>query len=103
MVPLGRKSKGSVDLKGWLHSPIQTQTSSAKRSVDSQWVCKPHQEPLPEGSFACTDSQKGSREGKGANLSSLFEQAIHSSKTKSEMAPNHGSQCSKQIFERKNI
>ena len=87
MVPPGRKSKGRVDLKGRLHSSIQTQTSSSKRSVDSQWVCKPRQEPLPEGSFACTDSQNGSRECEGSNLSSLFQQAIHSSKTKSEMGP----------------
>ena len=60
-------------------------------------------EPLPEGSFACTDSQKGSRESQGLNFSNLFEQTIYSSKTKSEMAPNPGSQCSKQVFERKNI
>ena len=102
MVSVGRKSKGSVDLKGRLHSTIQNQTSSNKGSVDSQWVCKPHQEPLPEGSFACTNSQKGSRESQGSNLSSLFQQTIHSSKTKSEMAPNPGPECSKQIFERKN-
>ena len=98
MVPPGRKSKGSVDLERRLHSPIQTQTTSGERSIDSQWVYKSAQEPLPEGSFARTDPQEGSREGKGSNLSNPFQQVIHSTKTKSEMASNLGSPCPKQIL-----
>ena len=96
MVRPGCKSKGSVDLKGRLHSTFQSQTSSSERSADSQWLCKPHQEP--EGSFACTDAQEGSREGEGSNLSSLLQQTLHSSKTKSKMTPNLQSQCSEQIL-----
>ena len=68
MVPPGHKSEGSVNIERWLHSPLQNQTSTGERPIDNQWVCKPPQEPLPEGGFACTDSQKGSREGKGSNL-----------------------------------
>ena len=83
LVPPGCKSKGSLDLEGRLHTPVQTQTSSSKGPVDSQWVCKPPQEPLPEGGFACTYSQKDSREGKGLNLSSLFQQTIYIIKAKS--------------------
>ena len=37
------------------------QTSSGARTSDNQRLCKPSQEPLPEGSFAGLDSQKGSR------------------------------------------
>ena len=101
--PPGPKPKGSLDVEGQLNSPFQTQTSSGKGPVGSQQVCKPPQEPLPEGDFACTDSQKGSREGKGSKLSSLLQQTTHSTKTKSEMTSNLGSRCSKQIFEHKNI
>ena len=61
MVPPRPKSKGSVDLEGRIHSPLQTQASSGKGPVESQWICKPPKEPLPEGGFACTDSHKGSR------------------------------------------
>ena len=63
-------------------STLQNQTSFSQRSVDSQWLCKPHQEPLPEGSFACTDTQKGSREGEGSNLSSFLQQTLCISQTK---------------------
>ena len=73
------------------------------RAVDNQWICKPHQELLPEGGFACTDHQESGREGKGSDLSSFLQQDIHCPQTKSEMAANLGPQCSKQIFERKNI
>ena len=52
LVPPGCKSKGSVHIEGRVHPPIQTQTSTGERSVDNQWVCKPLQEPLPEGRFA---------------------------------------------------
>ena len=79
---------------------IQNQTSSGERPLDSQWLCKPHQEPLPERGFAGLTAKGGSRDGEGSNISSL---TVHSSKTKSEMATNLGPQCSKQIFERKNI
>ena len=101
MVPPRCESKGTVHTERRVHSPIQTQTS--ERTSDSQWLCKPTQEPLPEGSFACPDSQEDSREGKGSNHSSLFQQVVHCPQTKSKMAANLRPRCSKQIFERKNI
>ena len=84
-------------------SPIQNQTPFGKGSVDSQWLCKPPQEPLPEGGFAGLAAEGGSRDGEGSNISSLLQPTVHSSKTKPKMATNLGPQCSKQIFERKNI
>ena len=103
MVPPGCQSKGSVNSEGGIHSPVQTQTSSSEGTSDNQWLCKPSQEPLPEGSFACLDSQKGGREGRGWNLSSLFQQVVHCPQTKLERVTNLRPQCSQQIFERKNI
>ena len=99
----GCKSEGSVHFEGWLHSPVQNQTSSGKGSFDSQRLCKPPQEPLPEGSFAGLTAKGGGRDGEGSNISSLLQPTVHSSKTKPKMATNLGPQCSKQIFERKNI
>ena len=48
VVPPGCKSESSVHLEGRLHSLVQKQTSSGKGSIDSQWLYKPPQEPLPE-------------------------------------------------------
>ena len=103
MGPPGCKSENSVHLEGRLHSPIQKQTSSGTRSFDSQWLCKPPQEPLPVGGFASPTAKGGSRDGEGSNISSLLQQTFHSSQTKPEMAASLGPQCSKQIFEHKNI
>ena len=103
MVPPGCKSKGSVNFERRLHSPIQNKTPTSKRPIDNQWLCKPPQEPLPEGGFACIDQQEGSREGKGSDLPSLLQQIVHCPQTKPEMAANLGPQCSKPIFECKNI
>ena len=87
MVPPRCQSKGSVHTVRRVYSPIQTQTSSSERTSDNQWLCKPSQEPLPEGSFACPDSQKGSREGKGSNFSSLFQHIVYCPQTKSKWRP----------------
>ena len=103
VVPPGCKSESSVHFEGRLHSPIQNQTPFGKGSIDSQWLCKPPQEPLPEGGFAGLAAEGGSRDGEGSNISSLLQPTVHSSKTKPKMATNLGPQCSKQIFERKNI
>ena len=103
VVPPGCKSESSVHFKGRLHSPIQTQTSSGERSIDSQWLCKPPQEPLPQGGFAKPATKGGSRDDEGSNISSLLQQTFHSSQTKPKMATHLGPQCSEQIFERKNI
>ena len=103
MIPPGCKSESSVHFEGRLHSPIQGQTKSSQRSVDSQRLCKPPQEPLPETGLAGLTAKGGSRDGEGSNISSLLQPTVHSSKTKPEMATNLGPQCSKQIFERKNI
>ena len=103
VVPPGCKSESSVHFEGRLHSPIQNQTSSGKGSLDSQWLSKPPQEPLPEGGFAGLTAKGGGRDGKGSNISSLLQPTVHSPKTKPKMATNLGPQCSKQIFECKNI
>ena len=103
VVPPGCKSESSVHYEGRLHSAIQDQTSSGKGSFDSQWLCKPPQEPLPERGFAGLTAKGGSRDGEGSNISSLLQPTVHSSKTKPKMAANLGPQCSKQIFECKNI
>ena len=103
VVPPGCKSESSVHFEGRPHSPIQGQTKSSQRSVDSQRLCKPPQEPLPETGFAGLTTKGGSRDGEGSNISSLFQQVIHCPQTKSKMAASLGPQCSKQIFERKNI
>ena len=87
VVPPGCKSESSVHLEGRLHSPVQKQTSSGKRSLDSQWLCKPPQEPLPEGGFACLTTKGGNRDGEGSNISSLLQQTFHSSQTKLKWRP----------------
>ena len=81
VVPPGCKSESSVHLEGRLHSPIQKQTSSGKRSFDSQWLCKPPQEPLPAGGFASPTTKGGSRDGEGSNISSLLQQTFQGSWT----------------------
>ena len=103
MVPPGCKSESSFHLEGRLHSPVQKQTSSGKRSIDSQWLCKPPQEPPPERGFAGITTKGGNRGGEGSNISSLLQQTFHSSQTKPKMEASLGPQFSKQIFERKNI
>ena len=101
--PPGCKSESSVHFERRLHSPIQNQTSSGKRPLDSPWICKPPQEPLPERGLAGLTAKGGSRDGEGSNISSLLQPTVHSSKTKPEMSTNLGPQCSKQIFEHKNM
>ena len=103
MVPPGCKSESGVHFEGRLHSPVKNKTPTSERPSDNQWLCKPPQEPLPEGAFACSDQQEGSREGNGSDLSSLFQQTVSCPQTKSEMASNLRSQCSEQIFQCKNI
>ena len=98
MVPPGRISEGSVNFERRLHSSIQNKTPTSERPSDNQWLCKPRQEPLPEGGFACTDQEAGSREGKGSDLSSLLQQIVHCPQSKPEMAANLGPQCSKPNF-----
>ena len=93
----GRKFKGSVNLKGRLPSSIQNQTSSSKRSVDGGYANPVRNLYLKEALHALI--HKKTVERVRVRTSSLFQQAIHSSKTKSEMAPKLGSQRSEQIFE----
>ena len=75
--PPGCKSESSVHFEGWLHSPIQNQTSSGERSLDSQWLCKPPQEPLPEGGFGGLTAKGGSRDGEGSYISSLHQPIVY--------------------------
>ena len=82
MAPPGRKSESNIHFKGRLRSPVQSQTPTVSRPIDNQWLCKPHQEPLPEGGFASTAQEKGSREGQGSDLPSLFQQTVHCPQTK---------------------
>ena len=103
MGPPGCKSESGIHLKGRLHSPFQDQTSLGEKSPDSQRLCKPPQEPLPQGGFASLTTKGGNRDGEGSNISSLLQQTIHSPQTKPQMASHPGPQCTKQIFERKNI
>ena len=103
VVPPGCKSEGDIHLEGRLHSPIQSQTTSSQRSIDSKWLCKPPKEPLPQGGFASLTTEGGHRDGEGSNISSLLQQTFHSSQTKPKMATHIGPQYSEQIFERKNI
>ena len=103
VVPPRFKPESSVHFEGRLHSPIQSQTPTSKGPPNSQWLCKPPQEPLPEGGFASLTTKGGSRDGKGSDISSLLQPTVHSPKTKPKVATSLGPQCSKQIFERKNI
>ena len=99
----GGKSKSGVNPKRGLCAPFQTQVPSSETPPDSQWLCQSPKKPLPEGGGSKPSGEKGGRDGEGSSISSLFQQAFHSSQTKSEMASSFGPQCSKQIFERKNI
>ena len=103
VVPPRFKPESSVHFEGRLHSPVQSQTPTSKGPPNSQWLCKPPQEPLPEGGFASLTTKGGSRDGKGSDISSLLQPTVHSPKTKPKVATGLGPQCSKQIFERKNI
>ena len=103
VVPPRFKPESSVHFEGRLHSPVQSQTPTSKGPPNSQWLCKPPQEPLPEGGFASLTTKGGSRDGKGSDISSLLQPTVHSPKTKPKVATSLGPQCSKQIFERKNI
>ena len=47
--------------------------------------------------------KKGSREGQGSNLTSLFQQTVHCPKAEPQVAANLGPQYSKSVFMRKNI
>ena len=103
VVPPRFKPESSVHFEGRLHSPVQSQTPTSKGPPNSQWLCKPPQEPLPEGGFASLTTKGGSRDGKGLDISSLLQPTLHSPKTKPKVATSLGPQCSKQIFECKNI
>ena len=95
--------QGSVNFERGLRTTIQSQTPSSQRPHDNQWLCRPPEKSLPRGICTKSSAQEGHRDGKGVDISSLLQQTIHSPKTKSEMASSVGPQCSKQIFERKNI
>ena len=99
----GCKPKSSVHIKGGLCSPLQSQTSLGKGSPDSKRLCKPHQRLPLARSCTSSDREKGSREGQGSNLTSLFQQTVHCPKAEPQVAANLGSQYSKSVFMRKNI
>ena len=95
----GGKSESGVNPKRGLCAPVQTQIPSSETPPGSQWLCQSPQKPLPKGGGSKPIGQKG----EGSSISSLFQQTFHSSQTKSEMAASLRPQCTKQIFERKNI
>ena len=97
------KPQSSVHFKGGLCSPLQSQTSLGKGSPDSKWLCKPHQRLPLARSCTSSDREKGSREGQGSNLTSLFQQTVHCPKAEPQVAADLGSQYSKSVFMRKNI
>ena len=99
----GCKPKSSVHIKGGLCSSLQSKTSLSKGSPDSKWLCKPHQRLPLASSCTSSDREKGSREGQGSNLTSLFQQTVHCPKAEPQVAANLGSQYSKSVFMRKNI
>ena len=92
--PPGCKSKRGVNFEGGLCATIQTQIPSSTIPPDGQWLCTPPERHLLKGGCTNPVAQKGSRDGKGSSISSLFQQTIHSSQTKSKMATNLGPQCS---------
>ena len=99
----GCKPKSSVHIKGGLCTSLQSKTSLSKGSPDSKWLCKPHQRLPLASSCTSSDREKGSREGQGSNLTSLFQQTVHCPKAEPQVAANLGSQYSKSVFMRKNI
>ena len=99
----GCKPKSRVHIKGRLCSSLQSKTSLSKGSPDSKWLCKPHQRLPLASSCTSSDREKGSREGQGSNLTSLFQQTVHCPKAEPQVAANLGSQYSKSVFMRKNI
>ena len=99
----GCKPKSSVHIKRGLCSSLQSKTSLSKGSPDSKWLCKPHQRLPLASSCTSSDREKGSREGQGSNLTSLFQQTVHCPKAEPQVAANLGSQYSKSVFMRKNI
>ena len=70
---------------------------------DSQWLCQSQQKQVSEGGGSKPSGQRGSRDGEGLTISSLFQQTVHSSQTQPKVETSLRPQCSKQIFERKNI
>ena len=95
--------KGSINFEGGLRTTIQAQTPTSQRPHDNQWLCRPPEKSLPRGVCTNSSTQEGHRDGEGSNISSLLQQTIHSPKTKPKMASGLGPQCSKQVFEHKNI
>ena len=84
----GCKPKSSVHIKGGLCSSLQSKTSLSKGSPDSKWLCKPHQRLPLASSCTSSDREKGSREGQGSNLTSLFQQTVHCPKAEPQVAAN---------------
>ena len=99
----GCKPEGSIHFEKGLCASLQGQTSLNKGTPDSKRLCKPHQRLPLTRSSASSDQEKGSREGQGSNLTSLFQQIVHCPKAEPKVAANLGSQYSKSVFMRKNI
>ena len=99
----GCKPEGSIHLERGLCASLQGQASLNKGTPDSKRLCKPHQRLPLTRSSASSDQEKGSREGQGSNLTSLFQQIVHCPKAEPKVAANLGSQYSKSVFMRKNI
>ena len=102
MVPPGCKSKGSVNLDGQLHSPFQIRPPLVRDPLIVSGYANPLRNLyLKEAFYALIHKKAVERVRVGT--SSLFQQAIHSTKTKSEMASNFESQCSEKNFGHKKI
>ena len=97
------KSESDIYPERGLCAPIQTQAPSSETAPDNQWLRQSQQKQVSEGGRSKPSGQKGSRDGEGSSISSLFQQTVHRPQTKPKVAASLRSQCSKQIFERKNI
>ena len=102
MVPPWFKFKGCVHTEGWLHPPIQTQTSTGERPLIISGYANPIRNLYLKEALHELITKKAVERVR-VQTSSFLQQDIHCPRTKSEMMCNLGPQCSKQIFERKNI
>ena len=94
----GCKPKSSIHIERGLCASLQSQTSLNKGTPDSKRLCKPHQRLPLTRSCTSSDQEKGSREGQGSNLTSLFQQIVHCPKAEPKVAANLGSQYSKSVL-----
>ena len=80
------KSESDIYPERGLCAPIQTQAPSSETPPDNQWLCQSQQKQVSEGGRSKPSGQKGSRDGEGSSISSLFQQTVHGPQTKPKVA-----------------